>query len=151
MTYNAYKPIFLSQKGNELIINSFSTSSLPDLIEKLKKVKNKSDEKPSAIIFFKSQKKQILLTAFREGAKLNSFQSNDSMTFQIIEGKIMFHTAKESLKLEKGQKLELLEKIPYSLTSHKYSLLLLTIVTNKKSKHPSVKAKSQDQNYGTRN
>lgn len=149
MKYSTFKPIFPLHEDNELINTSFSTSSLPELIEKLKAVKHQSDEKLSAIIFFNSSEKQILLTAFREGAKFISFQSDHSITFQIVEGKVMFHTAKESLSLEKGQKLELKEKIPYSLTSHEDSLLLLTIVTNKKSNLPLVKAKFQDINYGT--
>lgn len=69
-----------------------------------------------------------MLTALHDGTEIQSFQSNDSITFQIIEGKLMFHTRKESVTLDKGQLLTLHENIKYSLTS-KETVLLLTIAS----------------------
>jgi len=94
------------------------------------------------------QEKQILLIAFSEGIKLNSFQSNDSMTFLILEGKIMFHTPKQSLCLEKDQSLKLTENIPYSFKTYEDTLLIMTITTRRKSNSTVNTTSFQDQCYG---
>ena len=79
------------------------------------------------MILLNSRDKQLLLTALHEGTEIESFQSNDSITFQIIEGKLSFHTRKESVTLDTGQLLTLREKIRYRLTSREETVFLLTI------------------------
>lgn len=148
MKFSTFKPTFPLIENETQEDASFSTHSLSTLIEELKKGNYASKSKLNSIIFFRSPEKQILLTAFREGAKLKSFQSNDSMTFQIMEGKIMFHTPKESFSIEKGQLMKLRENISYSITAHEDSLLLLTILTGKKNNNPANSSSFQDQNYG---
>jgi quercetin dioxygenase-like cupin family protein len=68
-----------------------------------------------------------MLTALHKGTEIDSFQANDSITFQIIEGKLKFHTRRESVILEKGQSLTLHEKIKYSLLTKEETIYLLTI------------------------
>jgi quercetin dioxygenase-like cupin family protein len=68
-----------------------------------------------------------VLTALHENTEVNSFQSNDSITFQIIEGKLKFHARKESITIDKGQLLTLHENIKYSLTAMEETVFLLTI------------------------
>ena len=82
------------------------------------------------MILLKSPDKQIVLTALHEGTEINSFQSNDSITFQIIEGKLKFQTRKESVTLNKGQLLTLHENIKYSLTTSEETVFLLTIANS---------------------
>ena len=79
------------------------------------------------MILLESPGKQILLTTLHEGTEINFFQSNDSATFQVVEGKMEFRTRKESVNLNKGQLLTLHEKIKYSLTSTEDTVFLLTI------------------------
>jgi quercetin dioxygenase-like cupin family protein len=81
----------------------------------------------NAMILLNTPGKQILLTALHEGTEIDSFQSNDSITFHIIEGKLKFHTRKESVTLNKGQLLTLHEKIKYSLKTREETVFLLTI------------------------
>jgi quercetin dioxygenase-like cupin family protein len=103
---------------------------LPALIEKMKHSNSWAKGELNAMILLKSPDKQIVLTALHEGTEITSFQSNDSITFQIIEGKLKFHTRKESLTLDKGQLLTLHENIKYSLTSREETVFLLTIANS---------------------
>jgi quercetin dioxygenase-like cupin family protein len=106
---------------------SVHTFDLPALIERMKHSHSWAKGELNAMILLKSPDKQIVLTALHEGTKISSFQSSDSITFQIIEGKLRFHTRKESLTIDKGQLLTLHENIKYSLTSRKETVFLLTI------------------------
>src|ERR1035437_2176722 len=67
------------------------------------------------------------LTALHGGTEIKSFQSNDSITFQIIEGKLKFHIRKDTVTLNEGQLMTLNEKIKYSLTTQEETVFLLTI------------------------
>ena len=106
---------------------SLFTFDLPSLIENMKNSSTWAEGELNAMILFKRPEKQIVLTALHEGTKIDSFQANDSVTFQVIEGKLKFHTTKESVTLKKGQLLALRENIKYSLTSRKETVFLLTI------------------------
>jgi quercetin dioxygenase-like cupin family protein len=100
---------------------------LPFLIGKMKLSHSWATGELNAMILLKSPDKKIVLTTLHEGTEISSFQSNDSVTFQIIEGKLMFHTRKESITLDKGQLLTLHDNIKYSLTTREETVLLLTI------------------------
>jgi quercetin dioxygenase-like cupin family protein len=106
---------------------SFFTFDLPTLIESMKHSQTWVKGELNAMILLKSPDKQIVLTALHEGTEIDSFQSNDSVSLQIIEGKLKFHTCKESVTLDKGQLLTLHEKIKYSLTTGEETVFLLTI------------------------
>jgi hypothetical protein len=79
------------------------------------------------MILMNSDAKQIVLTTLEGGTEIKSFQSNYSITFQIIEGLLKFHTRKESVIIGKGQMLTLWEKIRYSLTTREETVFLLAI------------------------
>jgi len=117
-------------KDNSALNASFQRFDLPILIEKMKRSQSWEKGGLDAMILLKSPEKQIILTALHEGTEINSFQENDSITFQIIEGQLMFHTRKESVTLEKGQLLTVHENITYSLTSWEETVFLLTIATD---------------------
>lgn len=101
---------------------------LPVLIEKMKHEKSFVRGKLNVRVLLKNADKQIVLTTLVDGTEINSFQSFDSVTFQIIEGKLIFHTHNESVILEKGQLLTLYENIGYTLTTQEETVLLLTII-----------------------
>ena len=110
--------------------SSMCTFDLPTLIEKMKHSHSWTHGEFNAVILLKSPEKQIVLTALHEGTEIKSRQSNDSITFQIIEGKVKFHTQKGSVILDKGQLLTLHDNINYSLTTREESVLLLTIANS---------------------
>ena len=82
----------------------------------------------NAMVLCKKPEKKIVLTALHKGTKIDSYQANDSITFQVMEGKLEFRAAKESVMLKKGHMLTLHEKIKYILKSREETVYMLTIV-----------------------
>ncbi|MGA1977044.1 MAG: hypothetical protein ABSG89_04230 [Bacteroidales bacterium] len=114
-------------RDTESYYSSPFTFDLPTLIDNLKHSYSWLEGELNAMILLKSPGKQIMLTALHKGTEIFSFQSHDSITFQIIEGKLRFHTRKESVNLDKGQLLTLRENIKYSLTTREETVFLMTI------------------------
>jgi quercetin dioxygenase-like cupin family protein len=108
---------------------SFLTYDIPSLINEMKNSKAWMDGNLKAKILLKSPKKKIVLTALHEGTEINSFQANDSITFQIIEGQLRFISQKESVTIEEGQLLTVKENINYCLTTMEETIFLLTIAS----------------------
>lgn len=111
------------------------TFDFPSLIEMIKNNPAWLRGELNAMILFKESDKQIVLTAMHEGTKIISFQSNDSVSFQILEGQLRFHTRYESVILNKDQVLTYQEKTKYSLTARLETVMLLTVLTNRM--HPA--------------
>jgi quercetin dioxygenase-like cupin family protein len=103
---------------------------LPGLIRKMKHDSTWAQGVLNSRILLKSHQKQVVLIAMHEGTEINSFQSNESVTIQIIEGILRFHTRKENLMLKNGQLVILNEKIAYRLTTREDTLVLLTIINS---------------------
>jgi hypothetical protein len=106
---------------------SLLTFDLPNLIEKMKHEHISSKEEPNSMILLNCLDKKVVLIVLHEGTGFRSFQANDSVTFQIIEGELAYHSHKESVILEKGQFLTLHEKIDYNLSTNEETVFLLTI------------------------
>lgn len=100
---------------------------IPSLIKTMKQSVSWAKGELNALILLKSPEKQIILTAMHEGTVIESFQANDSITFQIIEGKLKFHVRKDTITLNEGQQITLDEKIKYSLSSEVETVFMLTI------------------------
>ena len=116
-------------KDSRAHISSMCAFDLPVLIEKMKQKHSWAKGEINTMILLKSSNKQIVLTALHNETEIKSFQSNDSITFQLIEGNLLFHTRNESVNLDKGQLLTLHENIKYSLTTKAESVMLVTIAT----------------------
>jgi quercetin dioxygenase-like cupin family protein len=101
--------------------------NLPSLIATMKQSYTWANGELNALILLKSPEKKIILTALHEGTEISSFQSNDSVTFQIIEGKLRFHIRKDTITLNEGQLMTLDENIKYRLTTQEETVFLLTI------------------------
>jgi hypothetical protein len=123
-----YKNLFIRDK--RVANPSLLPYDLPLLIKKLKESPGWNNGELAATILLKSPNKQIVLTVLHDETEIKSFQSGDSVTFQIIEGKMKFHSREESIILEKDQIMTLYNKIKFSLTTHdEESAFLLTIKT----------------------
>jgi hypothetical protein len=116
--------------NNTIPDNSLLAFDLPVLIERLKSSRTWARGELEAKILLKSHGKKILLTALHGGTEIQSYQSGESVTLQIIEGCLMFQTNKEYVRLVEGQLLTLYEKIAYCLTSSEETVFLLTIVNS---------------------
>jgi len=121
------KPLII-RNDNRPFNGSLRTFDLPTLIEKMKRENTWDKGGLNAKILMNKPYKQIVLTVLHKGTEINSFQSNDSITIQVIEGELKFHTQNESITLEKGQMLTLQENIDYSLTTKAETVLLFTII-----------------------
>ena len=128
----------LKEMSNDKLLFYKNTNSLnpslflfdfPTLIGKMKHKHTWVKGDLETMILLNIPSKQIVLTALHEGTEIKSFQSNDSITFQVIEGDLKFHSRKGSVNLEKGQLLTLCENIHYSLTTNVETVLLLTITS----------------------
>lgn len=116
-------------KENRSLNSSLLTFDLPALIENMKHSHIWTKGELNTMILLKRPDKQIVLTAMHEGTEISSFQSNYSVTFQIIEGKLKFHTQKKSVTLDRGQLLTMHDNIKYRLTSKEETVFLLTIAS----------------------
>jgi len=129
MGKESFKVNYLINKDNLSGNPSLLLFDLPTLVDKMKQKQSWADGELNAIVLLKTPDKQIVLTAMHNGTEIQSFQSNDSITFQIIEGKLIFHTRNDSVILDEGQLLTIHENIKYSLTTKEETVLLLTIAS----------------------
>lgn len=130
MGKETFKANYLVHKENTSIHPSLLIFDLPSLVEKIKVKQSWANGELNSMILLKTPDKQIVLTALHDRTEIQSFQSNESITFQIIEGKLTFRTPKESITLDEGQLLTLHENVKYSLTTEEETVFLLTIANS---------------------
>lgn len=99
---------------------------IPSLIEILKQDPSWSRRELSTMVLLKSPVKNIVLTLLPAGIEIRSVQLNDTITYQILEGKLKFQISNESVVLGKGELLKLNEKTKYQFDSLEESAFLLT-------------------------
>jgi quercetin dioxygenase-like cupin family protein len=102
------------------------TFDIPSLIETLKQDPSWSRRELSTMVLLKSPVKNIVLTLLPAGIEIRSVQLNDTITYQILEGKLKFQISNESVVLGKGELLKLNEKTKYQFDSLEESAFLLT-------------------------
>jgi len=100
---------------------------LPVLIRRMKLSNGWAMGNLNAMILEKNNRENVVLVALHEGTEIVSYQSNNSITFQIIEGSLEFNTRKTSAALGMGQVLTLNDKVKYRLTASEETVLLLSI------------------------
>jgi len=115
---------------HEPLDDSFISLDLPNLIEQMKQKQSWVEGELCSMILLNVPEKQIVLAALHPNTFIKSFQANESITLQLYEGKLRFHTKKESVTLEKGQTLTFYEKIKYNMSTLEETILLLTITKN---------------------
>lgn len=116
-------PSRVNRMNNSLLLNY----DLPLLIEGMRHSREWLGGELDSMILKESFNKQVLLTTMHKGTEINFSRTNDSVTVQVIEGKIKFDCREESVDLKKGQLLTIPESRKYSLTSIEDSVFLLTI------------------------
>jgi hypothetical protein len=96
------------------------------LIETLKQDPSWTKNELRTMVLLKSPVKNIVLTVLPAGIEIRSVQLNDSIKYQVLEGKLRFHISNESIVIGKGELLELNEKTRYQFDSLEESAFLLT-------------------------
>jgi hypothetical protein len=100
---------------------------LPALIASLKQSPTWTKGEISTLILLKSPEKKIILAAIHEGTEIESFQSNDSVMLQVLEGRLRFHNSEDTVTLDEGQLMTFDENVKYTLTTLEETVILLTI------------------------
>lgn len=101
--------------------------NLPHLISNMKQSNAWTKGDLNSMILVKNAERNVMLVALHEGTEIVSYQSNDSITFQIIEGKMEFNTNETSTAIGMGQELTLNDKVKYRLTTREETVLLMSI------------------------
>ncbi len=104
----------------------------PGIIKKMKDTPDWKEGNLVSAILLKSPYKQIVLTLMHDNTEVIFSQLDNSVTFQIMEGKIEFHTNKMTFILNNGHLLTFHDNIKFSLTSLEKSVFLLTLLTAQK-------------------
>lgn len=108
-----------------------STYDIPAIIEDLKNDQTWLDGELNSVILLNSPTVKVLLTILHEGTEVISYQANDSITFQVIDGSLVVHYNDESVVLNKGELLTLEEKLKYSFDTIEETAFLMTLVSGK--------------------
>jgi hypothetical protein len=119
------------QSDNGSFNASYLSIHLPALIDNMKHDKMWKKGKLSSMILLKSPEKKVVLTLIPEGTEISSFQTNDSATFQIAEGRLVFYFEDEYVNLNTNEILTINKKIDYSYYSIVDTALLLTLISGK--------------------
>jgi quercetin dioxygenase-like cupin family protein len=124
----ALKPKAVYSIANVKFFNKYFAFDIPTLVENVKQIHTWKGGNLNAIILLKNTDKSVVLTSLHEGTEINSFQSNEAIVLQILEGRIKFYTNSNSATLEKGHLLTLHEKIKYRIKSLEKSVFILTVM-----------------------
>ena len=109
-------------------IFSSSDFDLPALIKMMKHSNAWSEGELNTLILLKSLNEKIILTAIHKGTEIKSFQVDDSITIQILEGELRYRTHNDSVILAAGQLMTVHDKIKYMLTASEDTVFLLTLL-----------------------
>lgn len=98
------------------------------LVATMKQSRTWTEGDLNSMVLYKSPGRQIVLSALHEDTEIILNNEADSVTINIIEGRIQFQTREETVILNKDQLLTLHEKMKYCLTTLETTVFLLTIV-----------------------
>lgn len=123
------RPFFNYENGQ------FSSFDIPEILRNLRKEKNWKNGELVSVILLRSPSLKVLLTLLHEGTEVISYQSNDSTTFEVIEGSLILHIRNESVILNEGETLKLEEKIKFSFDTIEETAFLMTLVSEQEFKN----------------
>jgi hypothetical protein len=103
-----------------------SELGLAYLIKTMKKSKPWTNGELNSLILMNKPEKQVILIAMHDGTEIESFQANDSITLQIIEGHIRFRVRNNTVTIREGQLMKLDENIN-NFIAREDTVFLLTI------------------------
>jgi quercetin dioxygenase-like cupin family protein len=112
---------------------SINSSDLETLVENMKNEQKWAEGELKSAVLLRSPAKKIILTVLHMGTEIRSFQSDYSITFQVIEGKLKLNYANKSFSLSKGEILIINEKINYKIESVEDSAFLMILASGKEN------------------
>jgi len=121
----------MTANNQRLINTSLNSHDLGVMISHLKLEPSWEEGELKSAILLKSPSKKILLTVLHAGTIISSFQSDDSITFQVIEGMLNLHFRNESFTLNKGEVLIMNEKLKYKIDSLEDTAFLMILTSGR--------------------
>jgi quercetin dioxygenase-like cupin family protein len=112
---------------------SLNSSDLSVLIANLKNEQKWGNGELKSAILLRSPAKKIVLTVLHKGTEISSFQSDDSVTIQVIEGKLKLKYRNKDFNLSKGEILIMNERVKYVIDSVEDSAFLMILATGKEN------------------
>ena len=123
----------MTDNNNRLVNASLNSSDLGVMISHLKQEPSWKHGELKSAILLRSPSKKILLTVLHAGTIISSFQTDDSITFQVIEGMLNLHFKNESFTLNKGEVLIMKEKLKYEIDTQEDSALLMILASGRQN------------------
>lgn len=112
---------------------SLNSSDLETLIANMKNEQTWLEGKLKSAVLISSPAKKIILTVLHKGTEIRSYQSDYSLTFQVIEGKLKLDYGNKTFNLRKGEVLIINEKIKYKIDSLEDSAFLMILASGKEN------------------
>jgi hypothetical protein len=115
--------------ARQSVNNSSQNFDLDSLISIMKNDRKWKAGEMNMMVLQKDPAKKIVLAILHENMEIQTSQVNDSITFQLIGGKIRLHFLNESYILHNGDILTLNEKARLNIDSIEESTLLMTLTS----------------------
>ena len=122
-----------TNNNTRLVNTSLNSTDLGVMISQLKHEPSWEEGELKSAILLKSPSKKILLTVLHAGTVISSFQTDDSITFQVIEGILNLHFRNESFTLNKGEVLIMNEKLKYEINTLEDSAFLMILASGRQN------------------
>jgi quercetin dioxygenase-like cupin family protein len=112
---------------------SLNSSDLEALITNMKNEQAWVEGELKSAVLLRSPAKKIILTVLHKGTEIRSYQSDYSITFQVIEGKLRLKYGDKTFNLGKSEILIINEKIKYKIESLEDSAFLMILASGKEN------------------
>ncbi len=126
MSERSSEPTPQRPAGQRILDAPMVTMDLDKLSIQIRQEQAWKDKDRNAMTIFNNQSMSIVLMALHEGAELKTHTAAGIISVQVLEGKIRFATAEETVERKKGEMLTLHEKIPHSVLALEETVFLLT-------------------------
>ena len=121
----------LRPEGDRMLNAPLVEMDLNKLIEQVKNEQTWKESDRNSITIFKSGSMRMVLIGLHEDAELKTHTANGIISVQVLQGKISFIAAEQTISLVKGQMIALHEKIPHSVLALEETFFLLTLAMSK--------------------
>ena len=115
-------------EGNRPIDSPTVLIDLPSFIEQIKSEKAWEENDRNSITVFKSDKMRIIVGAMHKNTEMQTEHPDNTLSVQVIKGRLKVHTNESVIEVEKDQILALHEHIPYKIEAVKKTTFILTVV-----------------------
>jgi quercetin dioxygenase-like cupin family protein len=127
------KSMFITESAMFNEKRALNSSDLSVLVSNLKNEETWEQGELKSAVLLKSPAKKIILTVLHKGTEIRSYQSDYSLTFQVIEGKLKLNYGNKMFNLRKGEVLIMNERVKYKIESFEDSAFLMILASGKEN------------------